>query len=213
MLKILITFIFFPVLLFAAQGKAPFPKLLREVDEKYKKSRTLEADFTQENIILALKRREKSSGRIAFKRPDKVRWHTLKPDESLLVSNGSKSWYYTPPFSEDDKGQVTEGKASGLNSRFANALLSGSFSTGNVQKLEKTGKSTFLVMPKQRTAGTVSKAWIDIDPVKKIITKVIMEHNDGNRTEILLTNIKLGVGLEDGMFNFTMPPNTEVVVK
>lgn len=87
------------------------PKILQEVEAKYSKSATLQAEFTQVNDIAALKTKKTSSGHIMIKRPDKLRWETTKPDMNLLVSDGHHFWFYTPPFDEGEHGQVIEKKA------------------------------------------------------------------------------------------------------
>ena len=84
----------------------PLPSLLQAVEEKYAQSPTVQAEFTQINEVAALKTKKTSSGILIVKRPNKLRWETLKPDVSVLMSDGSTFWFYTPPFEEGDRGQL-----------------------------------------------------------------------------------------------------------
>ena len=145
------------------------------------------------------------------KRPDKLRWETLHPDMSLLVSDGHTFWFYTPPFDEGEHGQVIEKKSNEINSKLANALLSGRFSVAHDMKFRQESPSKFLLTPKPGTAGTVKRAEIEIDPELKLIQKVTLEHQGGNRSEITLSKIELGKKMGDDAFIFTAPPNTDKV--
>jgi outer membrane lipoprotein carrier protein len=191
------------------------PKLLREVEAQYVKAGTLEAEFTQVTETAALKRKKTSSGTIQVKRPNKFRWETRKPESemSLLISDGKKYWYYTPPFDEGERGQLIERKSSETQSRLANALLSGEFSSARGMKFEVITPSTFALFPKKGTAGTVTRAEVEVDSAKKQIRRVTLEHRDGNKAEISLTNIALGKPAEEAAFHFSPPPNTDRVTE
>ncbi len=191
----------------------PLPKLLQEVEAKYKKSNTVSADFEQLNQDVAMSHVKKSSGKIFVKRPSKFRWETLKPDQSLLISDGSRYWFYTPPFDEGERGQVIEKDSSQVQSKLANALLSGSFSVTRNMTMKQKGPSTFLLIPKQGSAGTVTQATLEVDPNLKLIQKVTLEHKGGNRSEISLSKIVLGQKLDDSLFVFQIPPNTDQITE
>jgi outer membrane lipoprotein carrier protein len=192
----------------AAQAKEiPLPKLLQEVEARYAKVPTVQADFAQIDYISALDREKKSSGVFLAKKPDKVRWETTAPDVNLLVSDGHKFWFYTPPFDETEHGQVIEKRAAQIRSKLAQALLSGRFSAmkGSV-KTEAPNK--FLLVPTRGSAGDVDKAEVEVDPKEKLITQVTLFHSDGNRSQIALTKIELGTKIADQLFYFIPPPGT-----
>lgn len=198
----------------APQKATPgLPPILQEVEKKYGEASTLTADFTQVNESVTMKTKKKSSGVILFKRPDKIRWETYSPDKSLLISDGKRFWFYTPPFEEGENGQVIERKSSEIKSKLAHALLSGSFSAARDMKIESLPNSEFKLIPKPGTAGTVSEARILIDPEKKLIQKVTLEHQDGNRSEITLDRIELGKPLGEQLFFFEAPPNTDRITQ
>lgn len=208
------TYLLSSVAMGAPKPATQLPALLKEVEALYAKAGTLSADFTQINEIASLQVKKPSSGVIRAKRPDKIRWETHKPDMNVLVSDGHTFWFYTPPMDEGDRGQVIERKSSQIQSKLANALLSASFSGGPVtrtMKIQQTGPGAFTLTPKKGTAGTVLEAKVEVDEQKKIIKKVVLSHQDGNRTEILLTNIELGKPMRDEDFVFTPPPNTDRV--
>jgi outer membrane lipoprotein carrier protein len=185
------------------------PPLLEEVEAKYTKASTLTAEFAQITEDAVLLKKKISSGKIFIKRPSRVRWETLLPDQNLLVSDGKHFWYYTPPFDEGERGQVIEKKSSDVQSRLANSLLSGSFSMNRDMVIRTQTPSQFLLIPKAGSAGTVIQAIVDIDPQERLIRRVTLNHRGGNRAEISLTKIELGKDLGDTLFQFKTPPNTD----
>lgn len=189
----------------------PLPEILQEVEAKYAKAQTLQADFSQVSEIASLNTKKTTTGVIMVKRPDKIRWETLKPDMNLLVSDGTRFWYYTPPFDEGEHGQVVERKSGEVNSKLANALLSGRFSVAHDMRIRQESPAKFLLIPAPGTAGTVSRAEIEIDPDAKIIHKVSLDHRGGNHTEITLSKIELGKSIGDDAFVFKAPPGTDKV--
>ncbi|MFL5813838.1 MAG: outer membrane lipoprotein chaperone LolA [Bdellovibrionia bacterium] len=196
-----------------AQKKSiSLPPLLKEVEAKYFKASTLIADFIEADQSNTTKQTKKSSGKIQFKRPGKLHWETLKPDHNILISDGKKFWFYTPPFDEGEAGQYIEKDASKVQTKFAQGLLAGTFSynvsSGNMT-VTQTNATDFIVIPKKGTGGTVKQATLKVDPQQKLITGVDLQHRGGNTSHITLSNIQLGKPLDDSLFHFTPPPNTE----
>lgn len=197
----------------ATAKSAGIPELLKKVEANYSKSVTLRTEFSQVNESAATKRKETSSGTIVFKRPKKFRWEVQKPEHlrSLTVSDGKTIWAYTPPFDETEPGQLITRKAAQFQSPLAQTLLAGSFSQAKGIKVEAVGPATFNLTPKKGTAGTVVRALLEVEPTKLVIQKVVLEHADGNRSEISLSKVELGVDVNETLFQFTAPPNTDIV--
>lgn len=194
-----------------ARKGAALPPILTEVEKKYTDAKTMIAEFAQVNEVAALKQKKASSGVIAVKRPDKLRWETMKPDPNLLVSDGKRFWFYTPPFDEGERGQLIERRSSEIQSRLASALLAGKFSVARDMRIRKRTVGRYDLVPKPGSAGTVILAEIQVNPEKLLIEKVVLKHKGGNRSEISLTGIRLGEDLGDEMFVFEAPPDTDRV--
>lgn len=193
-------------------GKTPFiPKPLLEIEKKYVGAKTLEAEFTQVSHVQMTGAKKESSGMIMLTHPNKFRWETLKPDKNLLVTDGKKFWFYTPPFVEGERGQVIEKKTAEVQSEMANLLLSGAFSKVKDVTIEQISETKYKLHPKLGVAGTVKVAEIEINPKKSLIENVRLEHDGGNKVEIKLAKIKLGEKMDEGFFRFVTPPGTDVI--
>ena len=188
------------------------PPLLEEVQAQYQKSAGIEAQFDQITDIKATKQVKKAAGKIWIKRPNKLRWETLNPDPNILVSDGKTFWFYTPPYEKGDRGQVIVKKTAQVQTQFLNALLSGTFSfTNGSATIESKSSNEFILKPKAGTAGDVQTAEITIDPTKHTVSRLVLTHTSGNRTEIKLKEINLNSKLEDKLFHFTPDRNTDKI--
>jgi len=194
------------------QVQAALPVLLEEVQKEYKKSAGIEAEFEQLTEIKSTKTSKKAQGKIWIKHPNKLRWETISPDQNILVSDGKFFWFYTPPFEKGDRGQVIIKKTAQIQTRFLNALLSGSFDFSNSKtQVESKSANVFLLKPGANTAGDVKTAEVTINVLTKKIEKVSLTHTSGNETSIQLKDIKLVNKLADSMFQFVPDRNTDQI--
>lgn len=199
------------LLLLISNATAAIPPALAKVEKKYVDKKSLEAKFTQVQYQKLTKQEKTLTGVISLKHPNKFRWETLKPDQNLFVSDGRKFWSYTPPFIKGEQGQVIEKKTSEIQSQLASQLLSGAFSKIKDAKIDSVSDKIFKITPKKGSAGTVSEVEVEVDPKTSLITRVKLEHEGGNRSEVKLTDIKLGEPMSDEMFRFVIPAGTEVI--
>lgn len=190
-----------------AAGKIPL--LISKLEKKYSAAKTLSVQFEQVRVSSLTKQNEKSTGKIFFFRPNRIRWETETPEKSLLVSNGKTFWFYTPPFSPGDAGQVAERRSQDVQSQFAQDLLSGRLSVSKETRIEDLGSSRFRLTPKKGAAGSVKTAEITIDSKSLTIQKLELIHEDGSRVELTFSKIELGTPLDAKLFTFKAPPNTQ----
>jgi outer membrane lipoprotein carrier protein len=195
----------------SALKAASIPQELLAVEKRYVAAKTLEANFTQLDEIKLTGSTKNASGVLMIRHPNQFRWETLKPDKNLLVTNGQKFWFYTPPFEAGERGQVIEKRTNEVQSELANHVLSGSFSKIKGVEIQKISSTRFKLLPSEGVAGTVKTAELEINPKSNTIERLVLEHQGGNRTEIKLTEIQLAKKLNDGYFRFVTPPGTDII--
>lgn len=189
------------------------PPLLAKVQAQYKKTGGVEAEFEQTIDVKSTRQTKKAKGKIWIKRPNKIRWETITPDPNILVSDGKTFWFYTPPFEKGERGQVIIKKTAQVQTKFLNALLSGSFDFGRQTAIEEKSDNTFILKPKSGTAGDVQTAEVVVNEQSHKIQEVILTHTSGNKTDIKLQEIKLQASLNDKMFQFVPDKNTDRIVE
>lgn len=198
-----------------AKNSAKKNDRLDEMRAKYKNVKSLTAEFEQKIKNAALGSTKESSGRIYIKRPNMFRWETHEPQASILVGNGRKVWFYTPPFREDEKGQVMAKKAADVQSRLAIDLLSGQAALSKSFKIKELKNGVFDLVP-LKPSGDIAHIALFLEKSTNLVYKLTLYTITGNETELTLKKLTLGtkpgeVSLADSMFNFTPPPNTEEI--
>ncbi|MEW6056221.1 MAG: outer membrane lipoprotein carrier protein LolA [Bdellovibrionota bacterium] len=183
---------------------------LKKMYAKYKTAKTLTAEFHQVQRNLALGTEKKSSGRLFIKSPDMFRWQTVDPEPSILVSNGKKVWYYTPPFRKEEKGQVLVRRTAETQSKLAIDVLSGQSKLEKNFNIESLEPRKYRLVPLKPTAD-IEHIELHLESPTDLVYKLILFTKTGNQTELTLKGTTLGPRLPDTMFNFTPPPNTEEV--
>lgn len=92
----------------------------RRVQEHYDSVRDLSASFEQtvRSTMSGLGGDAKSSGKVVFSKPGRMRWSYLEPQPSEVISDGSTLWLYDPVAREAQKLLVTQGYLAGAGLQF-----------------------------------------------------------------------------------------------
>ncbi|WP_298719297.1 outer membrane lipoprotein chaperone LolA [uncultured Oceanisphaera sp.] len=67
-----------------------------ELQQKLASFDRFSASFSQQVFDEQGAPMQSAQGTMQLARPDRFRWHTVSPDESLIVSNGNDVWVYDP---------------------------------------------------------------------------------------------------------------------
>lgn len=152
---------------------------------------------------------ETSSIRMLLKKPNGFSWETLDPFPELLVTNGEWLWNYQP-----DLEQVVIEPWSIEDSAFAARLLAGD-STGldtdyRISVVE--GASAELIDFRLEPVDPAAlHSRIDIGFVGEALDSIVLSERSGQRTVWRFTNLVSSPSIEDKEFNFTPPPEVEVI--
>jgi len=159
----------------------------------------------------------KYQGRFSFSYPDKFRLDVTDPDPSSVVSNGVKSWRYTPPFIEGEQGEVEISKASDLPvTKFLKTLKKGlqknpSFKT----QIKGTDITLTMNEPWRKNLGIkqVLLKLKDSSQSKTLadVSELEIFYSNNNQMKWVFKEFKALPAFDKNHFDFQIPAKTKVV--
>lgn len=173
------------------------------LQHKLAKFTSIDADFAQQVINPEGQVIQQSWGKLTISRPGNFHWQVTKPEQELIVSNGTDMWLYSP-FIE----QVTIMNFSDAIAGTPFALLSGAdASEWRNFDVKKMGEQ-FVVKNNKDKMNT--NQFIFMFDKTDSVSEFIVEEAQGQKSVFKLTNNKQAVKLASGFFEFKIPEGIEV---
>ncbi len=186
--------------------------IAENIQRQYEKAITMVADFSQVTSVPMSRRKREGAGTIKISKPGKIRWDYTKPDEQVLVSNGTKVFMY---FAQSEQ-MIVQTLAEYLSSDVTYSFFVGS---GNILE-------DFTVHPAERPAigkGHVVKLipkeehpqvdflhiWVEKDSFT--LTRLEIVDHFGSVTDLRFRNMEINSVVPASVFVFTPPPGTEIL--
>ncbi|MDI6890118.1 MAG: outer membrane lipoprotein carrier protein LolA [Thermodesulfovibrionales bacterium] len=177
---------------------------IARIQKAYENIKDIRGSFIQKSHIKDLKRIDTYKGQFFIKRPMKMRWEYKGEVAQEVLINSDEIIIY-----QKKERQAFRGKF-GRNTygRAPIALLSG---FGRIQEeFFVSGKNgSLLLKPKTSMGGILS---IEIEPSEGEFPIGSFTVNDSysNRIEITLKDVKINTGLEDGLFEPSLPKGVTI---
>jgi outer membrane lipoprotein carrier protein len=187
--------------------------LVSEVQKRYENTTDLEASFIQEYIGKVMKRSQRGEGKVFFKKKGMMRWDYTAPNQKF-ISNGHTLWYYQPEENQvfvSDVGKVLKEKTP-LAFLAGEGSLSRDFSLGHFNEAVAQKEENYVLelAPKEPQPG-LSKLVLTVDKKSYYVLQVDVFDEMGNVTRTRFIDIKTNITLPASMFQFTIPPGTEIL--
>ena len=191
-----------------------FNSLLDGVQRSFAQMNDFSADFVQRDQN-PLNRSRQMSGHLYLMRSRKMRWEYQKPEEQLFVSDGKTVFFYVPADRQVNKEAVKDTFDDRMPLMF---LLGRSDLRNEFTRFERNppeikpflqGTEVVRMYPKRKT--DIQDVVIEVDPADYLIRRLILNHNDGSRSEFIFSNIRLNTGLKASLFDFKVPEGVQVV--
>lgn len=173
------------------------------LQQKLAKFTSIDADFAQQVINPEGQVIQQSWGKLTISRPGNFHWQVTKPEQELIVSNGTDMWLYSP-FIE----QVTIMNFSDAIAGTPFALLSGAdASEWRNFDVKKMGEQ-FIVKNNKDKMNT--NQFIFMFDKTDSVSEFIVEEAQGQKSVFKLTNNKQAAKLASGFFEFKIPEGIEI---
>jgi outer membrane lipoprotein carrier protein len=168
---------------------------------------TIQANFSQVVFDSNKKEVQKMEGLIKLKKPNKIVWHTIKPNEQLIISNGKKAWIF-----DKDLEQVSiRNNVKQFNLSVFYLLINIPKDLSNhfdVSSKHKNNQKEFYFTSKDDETE-FDKFTIIFNQDR--LTKIIFDDKLDNHSIITFSNIKINDVINDKTFNFYPPKGTDII--
>lgn len=168
---------------------------------------SLKADFTQTVKHATLPGAQKSHGTVLIKRPNRFRWNYVAPSKQIIDSDGEHLWIY-----DAELEQVTVKPLKTTLASSPAMLLSGRGSLREAFDVVAQGSEggRDWVELKPRVADTNFKS-IRVELGPHNIRAMTLTDNLGQVTRIEFVDIIRNSAIPDKVFQFTPPPDADVI--
>ncbi len=178
------------------------------------------ANFIQKVISEISGKERISQGLLEYQFPGKIKFEITQGGSSLFISNGQKSWYYTPPFIEGEKGNVVIQRSSSIFlSKFFDSLQQG-LKDNKLYNIKKSPTTLeFIFHSNVADSIGLKKALFPIQGVdpKQLnlskLKKMILTRSDNKEIVFELSEFKEKNQFPINHFLFTPPKNTTIQEK
>lgn len=178
----------------------------------YNKITTFQAKFKQVFSKKFHGDQPAESGIIYIKKPGFMLWDYLAPDKKMFLIDGKKAWMYEPSSKQalwrdvKDSSLPTpvkflwgQGK---LTDEFHVKIVPNSKFAGPNQKALK-------LLPKKRSPHFKQVMFV-VDAQGAVVTSLVYDH-EGNKNQIIFSEITLNKPIEDKKFAFTPPKGVQIL--
>lgn len=199
-----------PVLfcLFAAASPAQeLGQILKTVEQRYNRARTLEADFEQRQT--AQGRRIVESGRLTLRKPGRMHWSYAQPPGKLFVCDGKWVYFYSPLSGTAEKARLKETDDYRAPLAFLLGRLDFQRDFERFEWERREGLAMVRAFPKSANAP-YSRVEFDVTPAGAI-GRLVVAGVDGSLTEFRFTEERINAPVRDELFRFQPPPGVAVV--
>jgi outer membrane lipoprotein carrier protein len=190
------------------------PQLAQALQKKYDGIRDFSADFVHTYEGGVLRKVVTERGHLLIKKPGKMRWEYMSPEQKLFVSDGAEMYSYIP----QDKQVIVATVPPEDQATTPTLFLAGK---GNLTRdftpslselppgMPATARALKLV-PK-KTQREYDWLVLIVDPATYDIRGLVTIDAQGGKSSFAFTNLKENVGLADKDFAFKMPRGVDVV--
>ena len=186
----------------------------------YDQTKDVSASFYQTYVNKLYRRTDRSSGRVVFKKPGRMRWDYDKPNGKVIVSNGSKLLVFEPG-EDGDKGQVVEQQIQQAQLPQAMSFLMGTgrleddftFRLLDAQREGYASGDVLELKPKQATPHYERILfYVERTPaLRGLVRRLLIIDGSGNRNRFDFSALKFNSSVGEQVFAWRPPEGTRRV--
>jgi outer membrane lipoprotein carrier protein len=183
-------------------------KLLKNVENRYNKAKTLEVLFN-ESYTPQGKPQRSESGTLMLRKPGRMRWEYSQPKGKLFVSDGKFLWLYTPADNRAEKMKLQESDDMRAPLAFLLGRLNFDKDFRNLQARPDAAGTRITAEPKTDNLPYTAVEFVVAPDYQ--IREVKVTGFDNSILAFAFDREKVGPPLDAKLFQFKAPPGAEVV--
>lgn len=197
----------------AAAPALSLDQVIAKLQDNYKIINSYQTDFEQQLWSTSQSRVvSQGEGAVIYKKPSKMVWHYVKPEEHFYITDGSTIYDYAPAdktaYVLSVKDAVYKAYLLGLGDIKKDFEVS--FHSGRAQT--SAGFYQVDLVPKNKDErDAVGVITLIVDPGNFLVKQTESVDALGNRNMIKFKNQKMNPALDDARFKFNPPPGTQVI--
>lgn len=187
--------------------------ILAQIQQRYQEISSFKGDFVQQNYISQNPKPRQATGVVTYTRPGKMRWDYHKPNEQLLVTDGTTLWLFDPLL-ENVTVQALEKVTPGTPLSFLLGVgnLKEDFEHRSVtQDLVETDDVLVVELKPKNSIAALDFIQLAIDPQTFDFKKIVLVDLQGNYRLISFENMQYNLSLDVSQFNFEITSDMEVI--
>jgi len=197
MLKVVST-LFAATLLNAAPAVAADAK--QELQQKLESMQSLQANFSQQVTADNGDVLQQLTGELTIQRPNKMRWKTNPPDDTLMIASGDTVWYYNPFVEQVTIYQQQDATA---NSPML-LLLTGSDEQWQGYQVTESAPNEYHIV------SDTAESELNLGFTNDMLTDIELQQQGGDTITLELTDVAVNPSLERQLFTFDVPDGVDV---
>lgn len=205
---------------YAQSTKGDASTVVALVQQFYDQTKTLQAEFDQTRYTRIYDRTDRAAGKVAFKKPGKMRWDYAQPNGQVFVADNKSVTIYQPPQEGEKHGQLIERSIDEDQLPAAFSFLTG------VGRLDEDFTFRLLELPEGRSDGYALQLlprkptphyeqivfYVRVVESKGkragVVERVLIIDSTGNRNRFDFKNMKFNRPVDDKRFSYKAPKGT-----
>jgi len=184
----------------ASRGLPTVAELIEKVEKARAGQETLVGDFAQRKRLSLFRDEVRSTGRLQFRRPSKLRWEYLTPDPSVVILDGQKVTIKAPGQKPTTYDLARQPGLRALLERLLAALGPASLQAATQDfDLKVTGPATLLLVPRGDLARHLVSMEMRFDATWQVAGFALREKN-GDLTDVAFSGLRRNVKIDDAAF-------------
>jgi outer membrane lipoprotein carrier protein len=198
----------------AFAGDADLDRLLKGVETRYNRAKTLQVLFREEYTPPGPgggPARRSESGRLMLQKPGRMRWEYSQPPGKLFISDGKLMWLYTPAENRAEKMRVRESDDMRAPLAFLLGKLNFEKEFRNIHARPEGAGAGTRITAEPKTDNLPYSAVEFVVTAQNRIREVKVTGFDNSILNFTFEEESLDPPLDGKLFQFQAPPGAEVV--